>query len=228
MPIIIEFIGFAGSGKTFLKEQFIKEFVEESIVPDDIKLSMPDVLYYTIRNPLGVIYTVMFILSTRQKNLLKAISYIKNIVKYRIKLFKSLMLGREYIIVDEGILHRLRMIRSTSKKYDLLYETIKPRYRKERFSHADILVHVDAPLQTIARRRLNMKNRIMNEPAIENEISKIKDEVIMRKQYTQQDIAAARKEHNFHHLMIDNDQTTSVINIISKIKECASNLSAAR
>lgn len=228
MPIIIEFVGFAGSGKTFIREQLINTFGEESIVPADIKLSISDVISYTLKNPFGVLYTIMFIISTRQNNVKQAITYVKNILRYRIKLFKSIESGKKYVIVDEGIVHRLRMIRSTSNKSGLSYDTIKPRYRKDIFSHADIIVYVVAPLKTIAQRRLYRKKRITNESSIKIEISKIKDEVMIRNQDSEYDIIAAMKEHKFHYIKVNNDHTVSINDIIDRIKECASNLSEAR
>jgi len=226
MVVIIEFVGFAGSGKTYIREQLVNAFGSESAVPAAIQLRVSDVISYALKKPLRVIYTVLFILNTRQKSVGKSIRYIKKLLIYRMKLNKLMTEGKKYIIVDEGILQKFRMIRSTSKKTELYYDSIKPRYRRDLFSYPDIVVHLGLPINTIALQRLNRRNKTLNESSIENEISKIKDEVVLRNQCTEHDIAAAKKEHYFQYIKIDNNCIDSKNSIISDIKECAYRLNS--
>jgi len=113
MAIVIEFTGYAGSGKTYICERLTETFGKYSAVPSSIRVSIFDVIFYTIRYPYSTLITILFVFGTKQNNWSRNILFIKKILKYNIKLMKLSRSNVKYIFVDEGMLHRLREIRRT-------------------------------------------------------------------------------------------------------------------
>ncbi len=215
---IIEFIGFSGSGKTFISRHLRDELGAGCILISDVHFNALDVLSYSLTHPLSIIDTILFIKSTKQPNRALAFEHIKSIVKYTIRLHKSSKIKHKYVLIDEGMLHKLRNIRSTSTIKSLPYEDIRPRYRRQLFSKADIVLHVDAPIETIAYRRLKRKHMVPGLAELTNHIARIRPELEKRAKETLRDIEAAEAERRFQCIKIYNDDNKPPENMIQYIK----------
>jgi hypothetical protein len=225
MPLIIEFIGHGGSGKSFLSRQLCESLGEDSILFADIEITKSDVISFITKYPLLIVSIIMFVLGTRQNSLRRTIRYINMILKYNIRLSISENMDKKYIIVDEGMLHKLRSIRDTSRIKSIIYNDIKAEYREKIFSHADIVIHVVASVETINIRKLKRYYGEVDSAMIREGLEIIKDDIVNRAQYTERDIAAAMNEHEFTYIKVDNDGNGMINNMISEIKECINNLS---
>jgi cytidylate kinase len=218
MSIVIEFVGFAGVGKTFISKQLADKLNGESILNSDVNVNLYDVIHYSIRKPKLILYAIMFVISTRQKFIIRNVIYFKNILIYKIKLEKLLKMNKKYVIIDEGIIHKFRMIRSTSKIEKLTYSRIRKTHRISLFSGADVVVFVTASLRNIAiRRLLRRRKKIENESEIEREINKIKTKFTVRSCYTENDILSAQNDHHFYYIKLYNDDKISIDELIDKI-----------
>ena len=218
MPTILEFIGFAGSGKTFISRRLRDELGEGCVLISELEVGALDVLSFSVVHPLSVVYAILFIVSTKQPNRKLALGYIKEIIKYRLRIDKAMRSKHKCLLIDEGMLHKLRNIRGTSTISNLTYNDIRLSYRRDLFSKANIVVYVDAPLATIAYRRLKRRNASPDLSLMNKQIAHIKLEVEKRRKGTEQDINAARNEHSFEYLEVYNKENESVDAIIRVIK----------
>jgi hypothetical protein len=219
MPIIIEFLGHGGSGKTFISKQLNNLLGKDSILAADVKINISDVLWFIVKYPLHLMDIILFILSTKQKSLNRNIRYVNLLLRYNVKIAKLKNLDKRYVIMDAGILHRFRSIRETSDINDLIYDKIKTRYRKNIFSRADVIIHVIASIETINLRKLKRRYGEVDGAIIQRGLKIIKNDILERSKYSEYDIASAMKEQKFLYIEVDNDGNESIKKIISDIKE---------
>ena len=220
-PVIIDFVGVGGSGKTYLSKIIMDKLDVKCILASDYKLRLFDSIKHLIINPVYFFNCLIFLYRTKQKSLKSFKRSFYALSNYKVKY--EVLTRKDYkaILFDEGMLHKLRQIRRRSRLDHLGYENISVKYRNMFFGYPDVVVFVYAPLETTAKRRSERKEVCCIEAETEK-LNKVDGGYDMSIEQTIEDIKKAKIELCFEAITINNkgniSSTDSTIkNIVHKV-----------
>jgi len=193
------------------------------VLANNLKLTKIDLITFCLAHPYQTVQSIHFIASTQPKSVSYFLKKFLNLIIYQAKL-KKLKKGRaNYIIFDEGLLHKLRQIRRSSKRTNLSYRDIKRSFREKFFSFPDIVVLVIPPLDILLKRCINRNSNIEKEKIIKN-FKTVDGSIEKSIQITKDDVFSASKEYKFMVIEVSNGQDLPNLNTIDEIVEKILNL----
>jgi thymidylate kinase len=211
-PIIIDFVGVGGSGKTYISRILREILAKQCLISSEYKLSIIDIIKYIFTHPIYVIQILIFVLTTKPKNIKSLRQSYFALFNYSIKHFVLSEKNTKYVIFDEGMLHKLRQIRRRSKKNNLSYKDINIKYRKLFFSYPHIVIFLNTPTEIILQRRIKRSNA--DPEIIKKEFLDLDGNVGYSINQTEEDVKFAAKEQGFKLLIIVNGDDDIIQNDI--------------
>lgn len=209
-PITVEFVGHAGSGKSFLREKVVAALSESNQVAGRHRLRFLDLCLFGVRTPGTLSDILRLVLSSRPKNPRWAFTAMLKIVVCQIKMRNAIREGGGTVVFDEGMLHRLRMLREGSRGEGPSYESIDCNIRQRLFSYPDLVVFVVASLETMANRKVARDGTAKTGEGFDEMVRRKRSNYAASLEATERDILEAQREHDFRFLKITNETESSV------------------
>ncbi len=150
---IIEFTGLAGSGKSYLKGLLNKELETKGIETNNEQLGFLD--FFQLRSWVVIYYSLKTIIRSKPKSLrcfLKSFIYW---LKVQLVFAKTRMKGG-VLLVSEGVVHKVRLLRRNSKYRFMLKDLEKDELNNIVLPNMVVLVNADE--SDIKQRRLKRDN----------------------------------------------------------------------
>ena len=151
--MIIEFTGFAGVGKSYLKNLLYDELKKENIeVLKDKSFSKAN--YLSFFNLFLLFYSFYYSYCLKPKNFKKWIK--SSIVWYKIQVkYKYYKNFEGIILIDEGYVHKFRFLRRNSKLKNLSLQTVY----NDKFYLPDTIILVETDIETLKSQVKNRDNK---------------------------------------------------------------------
>ena len=219
MPIIIEFVGHAGSGKTYLAKRLSDVLGDECISIEGFPMRMSDALLFIAMNPGKVVLIFKYILSSKQINVTYFMKSLRKMLVYYVKLETAMRKQAKYIIISEGVLKIFNDIRSTSAIRNMTYTHVPQSIRNRIFASPHLVIFVFSSLEVVAKRLLLREKAIVTEGDIKNEMNRIGNNFLSSVIDNTNNINAAKEEHEFRVLELSNSQPCLTNRAIDRIVE---------
>ena len=207
--IVIDFVGLGGSGKTYLSTLLAKRLGSRCIQASTYKLQFIDILYFILMKPTYFYHVARFIISSNPKSAKVCFQSIIKIMNYSIKYSVLTKNKSNYIIFDEGMLHKLRQIQNTSKYNDITFSNINIKYKNLFFTYPDVVVFITPPVDLVLQRKIIRDGKIMNNGSQSSSLSNKLGEYERSIQRTECDIKAACEEFGFRYIRVYNHEYDS-------------------
>lgn len=186
---IIEFAGLAGCGKTYVRNLLMDKLgVSRGLGTGAAARGYLRTLF----NLNLAFHSVRLMISSRPRTIVGFWQGINDWLALQV-LYREARTSGELLVVDEGMIHKFRTIRRTSKRRDLMLEDIEGSIL-DRFHFADLVVLVEADPEDIVDRR-KKRDRLT--------ITNI-DEAMSRVNLTRRDISTLVNTRKVHTFVVDN------------------------
>jgi dephospho-CoA kinase len=207
MSVVIEFLGHAGSGKTFLATRLAELLGDQCVATEGFSMRLSNVLQFMTRHPGKLILIVRYVHFSRQSNLRALLKALRRVLVYFVKLDMAIRKRKPFVIISEGALKVFNDIRTTASRKDLAYETIPPSIRREIFGRADVVVFVFSSLEVVAKRLAMRENQEASAQEIEEQLTRIQGNFCSSINNNRSNIRAAMREHEFRLIEVDNGES---------------------
>lgn len=210
LPIVVEFVRHAGSGKTFLKEKLLGQLEDAVDVSLEGRVTLRDLASLSLYRPKVAGLICRMVIGSKPASLKHAVRALFKMCVYQVKMEKALARDVACVVCCEGMLHRLRMLKSGSRRRGLAYSSLAAPVRKTVFGQADLVVFVVASLRTVANRRAARNDGEMENEGPEGMIIRKKESFSVSVYGTETDIIMAQREHGFRYLKIVNEDESEL------------------
>lgn len=224
MPVTIEFVGHAGSGKTFLADQLVAALREKHEVSRGMKVRGTDAVRFALFNPRLVFDLMRLVVWARPKTLKSGYKAVCKLAFYQMKRKRAERQGTGVIVFDEGMLQRLRSLRSNSNGDRVSYAEMEESLRKRLFPKPDLVVFVVASLETAAKRKVKRDATNPGCENVEQMVQRKRDSYAASLKGTEDDILAAQREQGFCTIKLVNEEGSAVEDNIQQMVEAVSRL----
>ena len=208
-PIVIEFLGHAGSGKTFFLDAFADNLGEECIALDRFSLSASKSLWLACRHPYKMSLGVRFALAFRHQDWRGLMSSVKGVLAYICKREWAVAANPKYVVASQGLLKILNDMRSRCVGGDRSYTELPLSVRNALFEGFDIVVFIFAPVDVVAKRLILRAGGNASEDEVQRTVEKIRANFHLSVRDNRKNIADARQEHEFRVIEIENAEDRS-------------------
>lgn len=211
---IIEIVGAAGCGKSFIAQKLSEHLKSKAIVNTDIKLSPIKAVGITLIN-MHKVLLLFYMIGISNQSTLKI--YWRLFIKQYLYLIKKEYIKRynndiTYVIIDEGFLHRIRRIRRYSKINDWGFKSIPNIVKTNVINDIDVVIYVKCDSCISNKRKLNRGRGL--------EVDKSRYEMAMVKYRS--DIIEAKESIGFYLIEVDNTGNNideKIYNILNEIED---------
>jgi cytidylate kinase len=207
MPVVIEFLGHAGSGKSYLASRLAESLGDQCVATESLRMGLRNVVKFAVANPGKLALISKYVLFCRQANARTFFKSLRRVLVYHVKLDMALGQKKRFVIIGEGALKVFNDIRTTSSRENLAYEDIPPSIRMKMFSYADVVVFVFSSLETVARRLALRENPAATVEEVEEHLARIQGNFHSSIRDNRSNIQAAMGDQIFTLIEIENGES---------------------
>jgi len=215
-PVIIDFVGKSGAGKTFVKNQLLKHMTADRTCFDisDIKITAKDCFAFFLTAPKTCLASLALIFFNIPNSYYSMLKLLKKWFTAQIKIQKASTLNHDVVLNCEGLFIRINWIRKRTLK-KVTIETM-PDSIKKKFFYPDITIFVTADFDLSEHRRL--QRNFAEKKNFRPKRAK-KNSVFNFLKYLQQDLLAAEKSGLIKKVLYYNNDGDFDISLVEQINQ---------
>lgn len=153
-PLIIDFVGRSGSGKTYVKNEVLKHLSSDYKCFDfsDYEIPLRDYFIFILTAPRAFTASLYLVFFHIPRDLKHMFTLLKKWLVVQIKIKKArTILDYDFVLSDEGFFKWLAIIRRLTLK-KLVFSKI-PDFIKKNFFYPDLTISVETDFYTVQKRR---------------------------------------------------------------------------